>query len=156
MHREYIVGKIYYKWQSPSGNFDLVPVCTGFRLECGDRAISESIQKLIILIPMVVDPHGQLSPFVMCFLYGTSRKPLTFRANYSNSEEMYGRITTDPCPSGIILQAAGNWKRGKTTHICGGSYTTPTPHEYTMQQLRLMLAKAYVLQFTEGYNEYRC
>ena len=106
----------------------------------GDRMSGELIQKLI---PMATDPHGQLGLFMMRFLFGTTPKLLIFRANRSNTEKMHQRITNAPCPSCIILQATANWKRDKTTRFFGGSYTAPTPQEYTMQQLGLTLTKAY-------------
>ena len=40
----------------------------------GDRAIGELIGKLIILIPMIMDPHEQLCPFMVRFFIGTSPK----------------------------------------------------------------------------------
>ena len=107
--------------------------------------IGELIHKLTILISMTVDPHGRLVPFMMRFLYGTSPKPITFWANCLNTEKMYMRITTAPCPSGIILQAAENWKRDKTTWFFRGYHTAPIPQEYTMQQLGLTLTKTHVL-----------
>ena len=99
----------------------------------GDRVIGRLIRKLIMLIPMSVDPRGQLGPFMTRFLYGISPKPLTFQMNHSNAEEMYQRLTTAPCPSGILMQATINWKKGNTTRFYGGSRTTPIPQEYTMQ-----------------------
>ena len=71
-----------------------------------DKVIGELIQKLIMLILMAIDPHGLVGPFLMRFLFGTSPKHMTFKPNRSNAAEIFRRITTSPCPSGIIIQAA--------------------------------------------------
>ena len=92
---------------------------------------------------MAVDPHGRLGPFMMRFLFGTTPQPMTFQAQRSNAQEMYRRLTTSPCPSGIITQAAIRWKKDNTTQFYGGSHTAPTPREHTMQQLGLTLTRAY-------------
>ena len=96
-----------------------------------------------MLIPTAVDPHGRLGPFMMQFLFGTTPQPMTFQAQQSNAQEMYQRLTTSLCPSGIIMQAAIWWKKESATHFYGGSHTAPTPREYTMQQLGLTLTRAY-------------
>ena len=116
-----------------------------------DRTIDEFIQKLIILIPMAVDPHGQLSPFMMPFLFGTSPKPLTSRANHSNAAEMYRQITTDSCPSGILLQTNADWKRDKANRFL--AYLTPAPNHrrvhdatdgtHTDESIRIAFAEGY-------------
>ena len=46
----------------------------------GDRVIGELIQKNIMLIPMAVDPHGRLGPFMMRFLFGTTPPPMVFQS----------------------------------------------------------------------------
>ena len=55
----------------------------------GDMMIGELIQKLIILIPMAVDLHGRLGSFIVCFLFGSTLKPMTFRDNCKNAEIMH-------------------------------------------------------------------
>ena len=51
----------------------------------GDKMVGELIQKLIILIPMVADPHDQLGPSMMRFLFGSRPKTMTFKANCKNT-----------------------------------------------------------------------
>ena len=98
-----------------------------------------------MFIPMSVDPHGRLGPFMMHFLFSMTPQPMTmtFQSQRSNAKEMYRRLTTSPCPSGVIIQAAIQWKKESATQFYGGSHTAPTPQEYTMQQLGLMLTRAY-------------
>ena len=85
----------------------------------GDRAIGELIQKL-----------GQLAPFMMHSIFVTLPKSLIFRANCLNTAEMYRRITTASCPSGIHLQAAADWKRGKKP-VFSADLTRPPFHRST-------------------------
>ena len=58
---------------------------------------------------------------------------------------MYAQATTPPCPSGLIPTAAINWKHNKDRRLYGHSYTAPTPHEHTLQQLGLVITKVYGL-----------
>ena len=89
----------------------------------GDKMIDELIQKLIILILIAVDLHGQLGPFMMRFLFGTTPQPMTFQSQRSNAREMYRRLTTSSCPSGFIIQAAIKWKKESATYFT----VVPTP-----------------------------
>ena len=68
---------------------------------------------------------------------------------------MYQMITTALCPSVIILYAAANWKRETTIRFFGGSYTTPIPQKYMMQQLGLTLTKIYRMHLRKatGYMD---
>ena len=58
---------------------------------------------------------------------------------------MHARATTPPCRSGLIPTAAINWKLNKDRRFYGHSYTAPTPHEHTLQQLGLVITKSYGL-----------
>ena len=89
--------------------------------------MGELAVKDIAMIPMAIDPHGQMGPLMMRFLYGRTRGKLrAFKEKNSNAVEMYRRITSVPCPSGIIQQATINWKKNKTTQFFGSSYSPDT------------------------------
>jgi hypothetical protein len=60
-----------------------------------------------------------------------------------NAAAMLSRITSHPCPIGILKTADSLWKTNKTRKFYGYSYTSPTPSIYTTQQLGLGITKAF-------------
>ena len=90
---------------------------TGAKEE-GDLAMGELVQALIMLYPMAIDPHGRFGPRLMRFFFGTMPvNKMTFdctrtdAADRPNATEMYRRLITAPCPSGIFITASINWKK---------------------------------------------
>ena len=49
------------------------------------------------------------------------------------------------CPSGIIPTATAVWRESKPRRFYGHSYTAPTPREHTLQQMGLVVTKAFGL-----------
>ena len=111
---------------------------TGAKQE-GDQAISELIQKFIMLYPMAIDAHGRLGPLFLQFLFGTMPvNKMAFdctradAAGRPNATEIYRRLITAPCPSGIFITATINWKKNQTDAFFEGSYIAPIPVAHTM------------------------
>ena len=105
-----------------------------------DQAISELLQKLTMLYPMAIDPHVRFGPLLMQFLFSSMAiNKMTFECNRAdaagrpNATEMYRRLITASCPSGIFIIVTINWKKNKTVPFFGGLHTTPTLVSHTMQ-----------------------
>ena len=74
-------------------------------------------------------------------------------ADRSNAKEMYHRLITAPCPSGIFITAAINWRKNKTAPFFGGTHTAPTPVAHTMQQLGLAVTRGFGLLLWQGSKQ---
>ena len=118
---------------------------TGVKIP-GEQVIGALLERRVVLIAMVIDPHGKWGPDMDWFLFHIQpRKLLTFKDYKPNAAEMYRRVHDVSCPSGIIPAACAVWRQTKDRRFFGHSYTTPTPREHTLQQLGLVVTKAYGL-----------
>ena len=112
----------------------------------GETIMYDLVRALIVLIPMAIDPHGKWGPLMDIFLFGYGgRKPINIPATHPHAAQMLKRATTAPCPSGIITTASVKWKQARTRRFYGHSHTAPTPYEHTVQQLGLVVTRAYAL-----------
>jgi len=112
----------------------------------GQRVMGDLVRSDVVLIPMAIDPHGHWGPMTQNLLcHYTPREDLHFPTSHPHAAAMYARAITPPCPSGLIPTAAINWKHNKTRRFFGHSYTAPTPNEHTIQQLGLVITKAFGL-----------
>ncbi|KAL7525062.1 hypothetical protein ACHAXR_000840 [Thalassiosira sp. AJA248-18] len=79
------------------------------------------------------------------FLFGKlQHKQTTFVDTRPNAARMYQMGMRSPCPTGVIPHATNMWKKSKPKkqHFFGNSYTVPTPTEYALQQLGLIISNA--------------
>ena len=60
-------------------------------------------------------------------------------------EKIYERATTHPCPTGIVHLARKHWHNSFLTAVYGDSYLAPTPNEWTLQQIGILITKAFIL-----------
>ncbi len=115
----------------------------------GERVIGQLLDRRIVLLAMVIDPHGRFGPILEKFLFDINpRKLLTFcnpRWPKPNAQRMYDLAHDSTCPSGIIPTATAVWRESKPRRFYGHSYTAPTPREHTLQQMGLVVTKAFGL-----------
>lgn len=115
----------------------------------GEQVIGQLLDRRIILLAMAIDPHGKWGPAMDWFLFHIRpRKLLTFgNATHPkpNAQRMYDLAHDAQCPSGIIPHAASAWRENKTRRFFGHTYTAPTPREHTLQQMGLVVTKAFGL-----------
>ena len=112
----------------------------------GETLIGELLDKSIALIPMAVDPHGKWGPLMDRLLHNTAPPPdLRIPPTHPNARRMLSRILAPECPAGILTTANINWQRHRTRQFFGHSYLAPTPRDHTIQQLGLVLTKAFTL-----------
>jgi hypothetical protein len=110
----------------------------------GEQTIGELLLANMLLLPFALDPHGRWGPILQNFLNLTTHNiHYTFRNNKPNAAAMLSRITSHPCPIGILKTADSLWKTNKTRKFYGYSYTSPTPSIYTTQQLGIGITKAF-------------
>ena len=110
----------------------------------GERTIGELLIANMLLLPFALDPHGRWGPIMQNFLNLTTHNiRYSFRNNKPNAAAMLAKITSHPCPIGVLKTADSMWKLNKTRKFFGYSYTSPTPSIYTTQQLGLGITKAF-------------
>ena len=119
----------------------------------GDQIIGELIRLTTLLIPAAISPHGRWGPLFHLFLFGTlavEQKP--FPLWRPNTSRMYRRITNHPCPRGIVPLAATQWKRKRHPGqlFYGHTYTAPTPKEYLLQKLGLVISNAIAIHVRDA------
>ena len=105
------------------------------------------------LIPAAISPHGRWGPLFHLFLFGTllvAQKP--FPLWRPNASRMYRRITNHPCPRGIVPLASTQWKRKRQPGqlFYGHTYTAPTPKEYLLQKLGLVISNAIAIHVRDA------
>ena len=120
----------------------------------GNIIIKQLLDQQMVLIPFAVSPLGRWGPMFHNFLFGrtSSHHPLSFRSNTSSAAKMYHRATTSPCPIGLIPLATAQWKHSKpdSQHFYGHSHTAPTPKEYALQQLGLVISNALAIHLRDA------
>ena len=97
-----------------------------------------------VLIPFAISPYGRWGGMFHRLLFGWSNTPgLSFRTRLK-ANEMYERATTHPAPSNLVGLATTQWRRTKPRHqhFYGHSYTAPTPKEWALQRLGLVIDNA--------------
>ena len=121
----------------------------------GNDSIGHLLDSDIALIPMVFDPHGKRGPLLENFLFNTRpiKPQIPFEPQWNNAAAMHDRITTFPCPMGIIPTATAVWSQTRTTRFYGGSYSAPTPRIHTLQQIGLTVTKAYALHMRHALSK---
>jgi hypothetical protein len=110
----------------------------------GDTTIHELLLTNTILLPFVIDPHGNWGPIMKNFLFPTTidTHP-TFPTNRPYATIMYHQATKSPSPTALLQTADRFWQQSKTRPFFGHSYTTPTPLIHTIQQMGLGTSKAF-------------
>ena len=112
----------------------------------GETVIGELLAKEVLLYPLAIDPHGRRGPVFRYLVDGEAvETPLNFTAAKPNAAAMYKLVTSARAPNGLVQQACTKWKRGATRRFFGHSYTSPSPKEFTAQQLGLVMTKAFGL-----------
>ena len=102
----------------------------------------------MVLIPVTISPYGSWEPMLHKLLFGKMcSEPYRFPATHPNASCMYKRAMSHPCPVGVIPLAASTWKKNKPKHqyFYGHSYTCPTPREYILQQMGLVIYNSITL-----------
>ena len=77
--------------------------------------------------------------------YYTTPHPVSFNPSQSAAEEIYESATTHPCPTGIVHLVSKHWRISSRTTFYGDSYLAPTPNEWTLQQIGILITKAFTL-----------
>ena len=96
------------------------------------------------LIPMAINPLGRMGQMMRHFLYNTGNPtPDDIPETHPMARSMMMRTRDAECPSRIITHACANWNRNRQHQFYGRSHTAPRPREHTIQQLGLVVAKAY-------------
>ena len=110
----------------------------------GEQVIGELMERGMVLIPFAVDPHGRWGPMMHNFLFRhVPRAPIRFGRDKPRAAAMHDRATSWSCPAGIAADAKHRWRSGAADKpFYGHSHTAPTPREYTLQQLGLVIVKA--------------
>ena len=72
-------------------------------------------------------------------------EPLVFTVAKLNATAMYALVTSVDAPNGLIQQACINWKWKVNHRFFGHSYTSPSPKEFTAQQLGFVMTKVFGL-----------
>ena len=120
----------------------------------GNVIMGQLLDQNMVLIPLAISPYGRWGPMFHTFLFGpTPYLPTpTFQSNHSNAARMYHRATTSPCPIGLLPLATARWKATKNAsdHFYGHSHTTPTPKEYALQQLGLVISNSLALHLRDA------
>jgi hypothetical protein len=115
----------------------------------GDEIIGRLLDYLnAVLIPAAVSPYGRWGPMFHNFLFGKlTHRQKKFRLNRPNATRMYHRSIAHPCPIGIVPLAHATWKKEKPKSqlFYGNSHTVPTPKEYLLQELGLVLSNAIAI-----------
>lgn len=121
------------------------PISNTTRTIIGEDVIGDLLQANAILIPIVLDPHGNWGPTTQALLSTskTTIPPLSFRSTNPNARTMHHRSTNHPSPTGILLAADAFWRLHPTRQFYGFSHTAPTPQIHTIQQLGLAITKAF-------------
>ena len=121
----------------------------------GEVVIGDLVDSMVALIPMAIDAHVRWGALLNTFLFGhRARKPLTFPSNRPNATIMHRRITTHPCPKGVVTQACLAWQRNRSRRFYGHSHTAPTPKEATIQQMGLVYTKALGLHLRNATQKF--
>ena len=127
----------------------------------GKDVIRSLNDKGIVLIPAAIDPHGKWGPMFDSLLTGyRAITPHIFNQKNQAAATMPERATSHTCPTGIIQQATKHWRATKPNTFYGGSYSAPTPHEWFLQEIGLLVTKAFSIHLRRsgtrvGLNTYR-
>ena len=83
------------------------------------------------------------------------RAPIKFGRDKVNAARMYARATTWPCPLGIATTAKRRWREARADKpFYGWSHMTPTPREYVLQQLGLVITKAHAVHLRNAERRF--
>ena len=105
-----------------------------------------------VLIPFAISPYGRWGGMFHRLLFGWSNTPgLSFRTRLK-AKEMYERATSHPAPSNLVGLATTQWQRTKPRHqhFYGHSYTAPTPKEWALQRLGLVIDNALCIHLRDA------
>ena len=115
----------------------------------GSRIIGDLLDLNMVLIPLAVSPRGRWGNMFHTFLFGPRA---LFNPNTANAARMYHRATTAPAPIGLLPHAFHRWKHTRSEHhiFYGHSHTAPTPKEYALQKLGLVITNALALHLRDA------
>ena len=122
----------------------------------GDNFIGDLNRKNSILFPMAIDRDGGLGPITRSLLFGEAPRQhqQPFRNDRPEANTMYHRITNPPAPLGIVNTANAHWAKTRTRTFFGYSYTAPTPREYILQKLGLVIVKAMATHLRNSFRKH--
>ena len=100
---------------------------------------------------MAVSRYGRWGPMFHNFLFGKCAEKYTYRDNRNAARKMCSQLLNHPSPVGIVNHATTQWNQTKSKHhiFYGHSYTAPTPKEYTLQKLGLVISTAIALHIRD-------
>ena len=119
----------------------------------GEEIMDYLLRTNRVLIPVAISPHGRWGPMFHKFLFGTmSDKPPSFSHTRPRARQMYERATSYPTPVGIIPLASSTWKaeKPKSQLFYGHSYTAPTPKEWLLRKLGLVISNSIAIHIRDA------
>ena len=123
----------------------------------GEQIIEDLYNTNRVLIPLAVSPYGRWGPLFHSFLFdklphGSSVSDYKFSPTRRAAEKMFHRLRSHPTPNNIIGHATTQWKlhKPKRQLFYGHSHTAPTPKEYTLQKLGLVISNAIALHVRDA------
>jgi hypothetical protein len=125
---------------------------TGFEIT-GEEIIQTLLDADKVLIPIAVSPYGRWGHMFHAFFFGLppDHKPLKFVNRRSHAFRMYNRALSDPTPLNLIARATSCWKSSEpTTPFYGHSYTAPTPREFAIQKIGLVISTALAMHLRDA------
>ena len=111
----------------------------------GEEIIQTLLDADKVLIPIAISPYGRWGHMFQAFLFGipTDHKPLKFVHRRSQASRMYNRALSHPTPINLINRATACWKSTDSSSMFyGHSHTAPTPREYVLQKIGLVISNA--------------
>jgi hypothetical protein len=112
----------------------------------GNTVICDILDQNKILLPLAIDPHGQLGPTLQHFFFDIqATNPIRSTQAKLHATLMYSKIMHFPSPKGVLTLDNHNWKNTQSRQFYGHSYFAPTLTINTLQQLGLTLIKAFPL-----------
>ena len=104
-----------------------------------------------VLIPWAISPYGRWGGMFHRFLLGKSSMPGPSFTTRKQAEKMCQRASAFPCPANIVQAATTQWRRSKPRHqhFYGYSHTAPTPKEWALQRLGLVIDNALCLHLRD-------
>ncbi|KAL7525545.1 hypothetical protein ACHAXR_001054, partial [Thalassiosira sp. AJA248-18] len=120
----------------------------------GEQIIEILYRTNRVLIPMAVSPYGRWGPMFHHFLFGSmpGNPQYKFPATRPAAARMFDRLQSHPSPNNIVGHATKQWKENKPQQqiFYGHSHTAPTPKEYTLQKLGLVISNAIALHVRDA------
>ena len=121
--------------------------------DLGELYIGEINRADRLLLPVSIGPYGDFGPIFRNFLFGQGpRQPLSPFKDRPQANLAHLRATSHPATFDVIPTACTNWKRNKSRHFFGHSYTAPTPREHFLQKFGLHTTKALAVLLHNSFK----